>query len=115
MVRSHVILRVHSCVRACVCVPRSVSTALTALMNRGLLDSEYSTKTMRSFRAVLTSRRDCGRKDSGGQDPEPEPPPPNGRVRTDRASCEGVEPLQGLVVLDHAVHPVHKQHDLAEG
>ena len=51
--------RVCVCVCVCVCVPLFSSTVLTASMSRGLLASEYSTKTMSSFRDVFTTRRDC--------------------------------------------------------
>lgn len=51
----------------CVCVclfdvftlPCLVSTVLTAWMRRGALVSVYSTKTSSSFRAVLTTNRNC--------------------------------------------------------
>lgn len=34
---------------------------------------------------------------------------------THQAATEDVEPLHSLIVVDDAVHPVHKQHDLAQG
>lgn len=57
-----------ACVSVCVYIPRCVSTALIALINSGLLDSEYSTNTMRSFRDVFTRRRDLKRKKNNVQD-----------------------------------------------
>ena len=42
--------------------PLFVSTADTAWIRRGALDSEYSTKTRSSFRAVFTTRRNCRKK-----------------------------------------------------
>lgn len=120
----------------CVCIPRCVSTVLTALMKRGLLDSEYSTKTIRSFRDVFTTRRDCrwahthrhyvARHHNTADwsaflnDKHFNSSKLIKLIRsllmtwTHQASCQSVEPLQCLTVMNHTIHPIHKQHDLTE-
>lgn len=45
-------------------LPRLVSTTETAWTRRGALDSEYSTKTSSSFRAVFTTRRNWAEDES---------------------------------------------------